>query len=77
MDIVVAAALLLVAVGLICKRPLKIEVTHKHVVESSQKDEGLADQNLESTDPEVEKNMNRIIQNINAIMNGGEPFDEG
>ena len=78
MDIIVSAALLLAAVGILFKRPIRIEVTHKHIVEGQENAAtGMEDTNTGTTDPEIERNMNRIIQNINAVMNGGEPYIEG
>lgn len=77
MDIIIAAAMLLVAVGVLFKRPIRVEVTHRHVVEGQEtKDLGITDPNEVNTDPEIERNMTRIIQDINAIMNGGEPYIE-
>ena len=74
MDILVAAVLLIVAVGLVCKRPIKLEITHKHIVETN--DAVIVDPNTnDKSDPEVERSINGVIASINEILNGGESID--
>lgn len=77
MDILVAAALLILSVALFVQKPIKVELTHKHVLEQPEQQEVLKDPNeIDKTAKEVEQSMNTVIQNLNAIMNGRE-IDDG
>lgn len=76
MDILVAATLLIAAVAIFVQKPVKIEITHKHVLDTPE-EQRLKDPNeTEKVAADVEKTMNAVIQNLNHIMNGGEDPNE-
>ena len=76
MDIAISFLLLIIAVGLFIKRPIKIEIRHTHVIEQEPVHYVQDPNDTGKPDPEIEKSMNTVIQSINAIMNGGE-FPDG
>lgn len=76
MDILVAGLLLVVAVGFFVQKPIKVEVTHKHIVEA-QPEERIIDPNkTDKLEKEVVNSMNAVISNMNAILNGGEIVED-
>lgn len=74
MDVLVAGAFLIVAVALFMQKPIKVEVTHKHIIE--QQEVLIQDPNeVDKTAAEVEKSMNTVIRNLNSILNGGDDVE--
>lgn len=74
MDVLVAGAFLIVAVALFMQKPIKVEVTHKHIIE--QQEVLIQDPNeVDKTAAEVEQSMNTVIRNLNSILNGGDDVE--
>lgn len=75
MDIIIATLILIVAVAMMFNKPVRIEITHKHVANDTLIQETISDPN-NPDDVAVEDTVASVIQTINAIMNGGELPDE-
>lgn len=74
MDVLVAGTFLIVAVALFMQKPIKVEVTHKHIIE--QQEVLIQDPNeVDKTAAEVEQSMNTVIRNLNSILNGGDDVE--
>lgn len=74
MDVLVAGTFLIVAVALFMQKPIKVEVTHKHIIE--QQEVLIQDPNeVDKTAAEKEQSMNTVIRNLNSILNGGDDVE--